>query len=157
MSYSRSLIPLMLRSRLADDWLDYDWDAYPSRLVDQHFGQALEDQDFGSFYSSPRSPRNAIAQRQFARQLSRPVTRAGQLSGFSEIADDKDQFAVKVDVSHFGPAEITVKAIDGDTIVIEGRHEEKQDQHGYVSRQFSRRYTLPKDVEVNRITSSLTP
>jgi crystallin alpha B len=39
---------------------------------------------------------------------------------------------------------------------VEGKHEEKQDEHGYVSRHFVRRYILPSDIEVNNIVSSLS-
>jgi crystallin, alpha B len=47
-----------------------------------------------------------------------------------------------LDVAQFEPAEITVKTTDK-FIVVEGKHEEKQDEHGYVSRQFIRRYCIP--------------
>lgn len=60
-----------------------------------------------------------------------------------------------LDVQQFAPREITVKTIDT-TIIVEGKHEEKQDEHGYISRHFVRRYVLPRDVEVHNITSSLS-
>lgn len=41
-------------------------------------------------------------------------------------------------------------------IIIEAKHEERQDEHGYVSRQFLRRYVLPPSHDVNNITSSLS-
>lgn len=59
----------------------------------------------------------------------------------------KDGFQVCVDVQHFAPNEISVRTVD-DTIVVEGKHEERQDQHGYISRQFTRRYTLPDGYDV---------
>lgn len=58
-------------------------------------------------------------------------------------------------MQQFAPNEITVKAVDN-TVVVEGKHEEKQDEHGFISRHFVRRYVLPKDVELNNITSSLS-
>lgn len=76
-------------------------------------------------------------------------------SGFSEVANEASVFSIRLDVAHFEPQEITVK-LDGGSIVIEGRHEEKQDEHGYISRQFSRKYQLPKDVEEEKISSSLS-
>ncbi|RWS12714.1 Protein lethal(2)essential for life-like protein, partial [Dinothrombium tinctorium] len=33
----------------------------------------------------------------------------------------------------------------------------KKDEHGFISRQFTRRYMLPRDVEHEKIVSSLTP
>ena len=61
-----------------------------------------------------------------------------------------------MDVAHFEPHEVSVKALTDGSIVIEARHEEKQDEHGYISRQFSRKYLLPKDVESEKLSSSLT-
>jgi len=42
------------------------------------------------------------------------------------------------------------------TIIIEGRHEEKEDNHGLVSRHFQRKYTLPADVKVEEVQCSFT-
>lgn len=44
----------------------------------------------------------------------------------------------------------------GNNIIIEAKHEERQDEHGYVSRQFLRRYVLPPSHDVINITSSLS-
>jgi crystallin alpha B len=62
---------------------------------------------------------------------------------------------VILDVQQFAPSEITVKTLDN-TVIVEGKHEEKQDEHGFVSRHFVRRYILPKDIEVNNVVSSLS-
>lgn len=55
---------------------------------------------------------------------------------------DKDKFQIILDVQQFTPEEITVKTTDK-YVVVEGKHEEKQDEHGFVSRHFTRRYMLP--------------
>lgn len=60
-----------------------------------------------------------------------------------------------LDVQQFAPSEITVKTLDS-TVIVEGRHEEKQDEHGFVSRHFVRRYVLPADIEISNIVSSLS-
>lgn len=39
-----------------------------------------------------------------------------------------------IDVSQFRPNELTVKTTDKN-IVVHGKHEERTDQHGYVSRE----------------------
>lgn len=62
---------------------------------------------------------------------------------------------VILDVQQFSPEEITVKTVSNN-IIIEAKHEERQDEHGYVSRQFLRRYVLPPSHDVNNITSSLS-
>ncbi|XP_037966298.2 alpha-crystallin A chain [Plutella xylostella] len=73
----------------------------------------------------------------------------------STIKADKDKFQVNLDVQHFAPEEITVKTVDG-CVVVEGKHEEKEDDHGYVSRSFKRRYTLPEDCNPEAVESKLS-
>jgi crystallin alpha B len=41
-------------------------------------------------------------------------------------------------------------------VVVEGKHEERQDEHGFISRQFQRRYKLPNDVEADTVVSELS-
>ena len=79
-----------------------------------------------------------------------------QRRGASEVANDPNKFEVKLDCSHFKPEEIEVKTVDKN-VIIHGKHEEKMDKHGWVTREFTRRYTLPDDCEANQIKSSLTP
>lgn len=67
----------------------------------------------------------------------------------------KDGFQVNLDVQHFTPDEISVKTIDN-TIVIVAKHEERQDEHGYIARQFQRRYRLPKGFNVKDVASSIS-
>lgn len=58
-------------------------------------------------------------------------------------------------MQQFKPEEIKVKVVD-DFIVVEGKHEERQDKHGYISRQFTRRYKLPPNVNLEAVKSSLS-
>ena len=58
------------------------------------------------------------------------------------INNDKE-FNIKIDVQHFKPDEIAVKTVDNH-VVISADHEEKEDEHGYICRSFTRRYVLPK-------------
>ena len=66
-----------------------------------------------------------------------------------------DGFSVKLDVTHFQPEDLTIKVVDNDLVVI-GKHGERLDENGYVSRQFSRRYELPEGIDLERMTSKLT-
>lgn len=67
----------------------------------------------------------------------------------------KDGFEVKLDVSGYMPEELDVKTVDN-YIVIKGKHEEKQDEHGFISRQFTRRYALPDNVKPDTVNCSLS-
>lgn len=67
----------------------------------------------------------------------------------------KDGFQVSVDVQQFTPNEISVKTNDNSVMII-GKHEERPDEHGYISRQFVRRYTLPPGYDPNTISTELS-
>nr|AAZ14790.1 21.5 kDa small heat shock protein [Choristoneura fumiferana] len=73
----------------------------------------------------------------------------------SSIKVDKDKFQIDLDVQHFKPEEISVKTVDG-YIVVEGKHEEKKDEHGFISRQFTRRYALPEGTAPESVESKLS-
>ena len=44
----------------------------------------------------------------------------------------------------------------GRQLVIEGKHEEKSDEHGQIERHFIRKYALPKEVNVENVVSHLS-
>ncbi|XP_075163734.1 heat shock protein 23-like [Haematobia irritans] len=67
----------------------------------------------------------------------------------------KDGFQVCMDVQQFKPSELSVKVL-GDCIVVEGKHEEREDYHGYISRCLVRRFTLPKGYDPNSVVSTLS-
>lgn len=58
-------------------------------------------------------------------------------------------------MQQFKPDELTVKMVD-DFVVVDGKHEERQDEHGFISRQFQRRYKLPSDVDPDTVLSQLS-
>jgi crystallin alpha B len=41
-------------------------------------------------------------------------------------------------------------------LLVTGKHEEKPDEHGFVSRHFTRRYALPKDVDIKELQCNLS-
>ncbi|CAF4861847.1 unnamed protein product [Pieris macdunnoughi] len=73
----------------------------------------------------------------------------------TKISSDSEKFQVNVDVQHFAPEEISVKVVDKH-VTVEGKHEEKQDEHGYVSRRFIRRYPLPQGCLPDTVQSKLS-
>ncbi|KAK9502216.1 hypothetical protein O3M35_011025 [Rhynocoris fuscipes] len=76
-------------------------------------------------------------------------------SGVSTIDSNSNEFKVNLDVQQFKPEELKVKVVD-DFIVVEGKHEERSDQHGFISRQFTRRYKIPEDVDKAALVSNLS-
>jgi len=68
----------------------------------------------------------------------------------------RPHFRVRLDVRQFEPNEVHVQH-DGDYVQVSGRHEERHPQHGYISREFRRRYELPEDVDPDNLTCSWHP
>lgn len=121
-------------------------DLIPHRLHDQQFGLAL----------TPHDLLIAAVPPFLSKEYSRPWRRLlAQRDLGSTIKADKEKMQINLDVQHFLPEELTVKIADG-FIIIEGKHDEKQDEHGHITRQFSRRYTLPQDCKPESVESSLS-
>ncbi|XP_066598623.1 protein lethal(2)essential for life-like isoform X2 [Prorops nasuta] len=142
-----SIVPLVFR-----DWWD-ELDRPMSRLMDQHFGSGLRRDDLLSNFSNLGINRRPF----FGNSYYRPwnVATRQNSSGASTIQLDQEKFQVILDVQQFSPDEISVKVVDNN-VIVEAKHEERQDEHGYVSRHFVRRYVLPSSHDVSNVTSSLS-
>ncbi|VDP25864.1 unnamed protein product [Soboliphyme baturini] len=40
-------------------------------------------------------------------------------------------------------------------VVVEGKHDEKEDKDGFIARSFTRKYILPKEIDPATVSSSL--
>lgn len=118
----------------------------PRRLLDQHFGLGLTPQDYLTIVAVPQA-------NNYYRPWRNLQTAARDIG--CTIKEEKDKFQVNLDVQHFAPEEISVKTCDG-YLVIEAKHEEKKDEHGFISRSFSRRYLLPEGIDADLVTSKLS-
>uniref|UniRef100_A0A914WVU4 SHSP domain-containing protein n=1 Tax=Plectus sambesii TaxID=2011161 RepID=A0A914WVU4_9BILA len=135
---------------LSDDWWDFK---APERLFDQFIGEPITGPHHPSvMYHHPMS---------MVPYYMRPVRRADSReadelgTGFSDVHNDAEQFAVRLDVSHFKPEEVTVSTTDN-TLVVKAHHEEKLDEHGYIQRSFARKYVLPKECNLDQVKSQLS-
>ncbi|XP_060114493.1 heat shock protein beta-6 [Heteronotia binoei] len=115
---------------------------FPPRLFDQRFGEGLLESELFSGFNTV-SP-------YYSRMPHFPDT------GLSEMKVEKDKFSVHLDVKHFSPEELNVKVV-GDYVEVHAKHEERPDEHGYISREFHRRYMIPKGVDPASVTSALSP
>ncbi|NP_571232.1 crystallin, alpha B, a [Danio rerio] len=117
---------------------------FPYRIFDQYFGEHLSDSDpFSPFYTM-------FYYRPYLWRFP-----SWWDSGMSEMRQDRDRFVINLDVKHFSPDELTVK-VNEDFIEIHGKHDERQDDHGIVAREFFRKYKIPAGVDPGAITSSLS-
>lgn len=140
-----SLIPFFF-----DDFRSYR----PSRLLDQRFGVDLNSDDLFSPITYPQDSRMFLRSPSSYLRPWRSLSSSAD-SG-SSVTVDKNKFQVNLDVQQFAPNEITVKATGSNTITVEGKHEEKQDEHGFISRHFVRKYVIPEGHCLDKITSTLS-
>merc|ERR1712107_207742 len=74
----------------------------------------------------------------------------------AKAEEDNSRMEFRIDASEYKPEELKVSVQSG-RLLVEGRHEEKkEDGSGYVQRSFSRRYTLPKEAEADKMVSKLS-
>nr|QWV59569.1 heat shock protein 21 [Lasioderma serricorne] len=135
-------------------WADPFDMSRPSRILDQHFGLGMDADDLLAPLTLPREVRSLLRS---PSGYYRPWRTSQQRrDAGSTVRFDSDKFQVNLDVQQFAPEEITVKACGEDTITVEGKHEEKQDEHGFISRHFVRKYILPKGHDISQTVSSLS-
>src|SRR6185437_10835082 len=114
MSYRNQflVVPMMKEMGPVDTWSRRQW-ADPDLLLDEVFGDFYDPVPY-NFYGD---------------NLMVPATKPDQ------------NFQVQLDVSQFTPDEIKVRVLGRD-VIIDGKHEERRDDHGYISRSFRRRYSF---------------
>ncbi|XP_073696203.1 uncharacterized protein [Garra rufa] len=144
--------------------LSYRW---PSVIFNQHYGlpPLLDPQDLSwmegifrrlgtsswpGYLRTPMFAPFTQAPGQHVSTLQREMS-----GGVSEVVGEMCKWKISLDVNHFAPSEITIKIQEG-FLVIAGKHEERQDEHGYVARCFTRKYTLPGGVDAENLQSRLS-
>lgn len=75
--------------------------------------------------------------------------------GLYDVRVGKDGFEVILDVHQYTKSDLSVKTVDN-TIIIEGKHNEKDDPHGHMCRSFLKRYTIPIGYDSRLVTSSIS-
>ncbi|XP_055623462.1 protein lethal(2)essential for life-like [Toxorhynchites rutilus septentrionalis] len=148
------LVPILFR-----DWWDDSWDAplRSSRILDQHFGSGISADDLLTALTTAAAAHAALQNRSRS-GYNRPwhnASVASRKDAGSKVDVANDKFQINLDVQQFYPEEINVTANEK-CITVEAKHEEKQDEHGYISRHFVRRYILPAGHNHNDIVSSLS-
>lgn len=135
-----------------------DWD----RLIDDDFGFGINPVDIfrprTSHLLHSRRPYSAPYLLGNRRHHHHRQQRGGERndSSFGLMPTvGSEGFQVCMDVSQFKPSELTVKTVDN-IVVVEGKHEEREDDHGMIQRHFVRKYTLPKDYDPKDVHSTIS-
>ena len=71
-----------------------------------------------------------------------------------KVTDDDGKFELSLDTHEYRPDELKVN-VNGNVLTVDAKHEEKGDNR-FVSRQFSRKYTLPGNCEPAKVVSNLS-
>ncbi|KAM3873099.1 heat shock protein beta-6 [Diretmus argenteus] len=74
----------------------------------------------------------------------------------AKVNCDHSGFTVHVDVKLFNPEDLMVK-VSGDFVEVQGKHEEKKNGPGLITRQFNRRYRIPEGVDTMALESAVSP
>merc|ERR1712142_1195112 len=99
-------------------------------------------------------PRNWMMPKLFDDNLSSMMEMKD--SNLLSMKNDDSKMEISLNTSGYKPSELKVNVADGE-ISIEGKHEEKSEEgHTMVSRQFSRRYTLPAGAKLAEVESNLS-
>ncbi|VDO30037.1 unnamed protein product [Haemonchus placei] len=77
-----------------------------------------------------------------------------QMGQLDKVVDDDTKLAISLDVNRFKPEDLNVN-LEGRVLTVEGK-QEVNEEHGYSLRSFVRQWTLPKDVDVEKLQSSIT-
>jgi len=99
-------------------------------------------------------PRNWMMPKLFDDNLSSMMEMKD--SNLLSMKNDDAKMEISLNTSGYKPSELKVNVADGE-ISIEGKHEEKSEEgHTMVSRQFSRKYTLPAGAKLAEVESNLS-
>merc|ERR1712080_754039 len=116
--------------------------------------QEMNSMDKGKGWMGPRKwMMPSMFNSDFAKQLDLFQTKDSEVI---RVKDDDDKFEVSLDTSQYRPDELRVNVENG-VISVEGKHEEKsEDGRKMVSKQFSRKYSLPAGAKSENVVSNLS-
>ncbi|CAO1317327.1 unnamed protein product [Diamesa serratosioi] len=146
MNHKMSLVPRFfdINDSLIDPWRNSFWCRHPDYCFhNDNFGLGL---NHNLFHDLPYTTFEEFEQK---------IRERHQLIRDQFLNTGKYEFEVTVDVHQFKPNEISVKVVEN-LVVVEAKHEERRDEQGFISRQFSRRFTIPAGYDVNQIVSNLS-
>ncbi|KAM6362958.1 LOW QUALITY PROTEIN: heat shock protein beta-3 [Pluvialis apricaria] len=123
------------------------WVETPVRYQEQLAVQELEAHKLDHFlYALPGPSTAALSNR-------RCIAESTAGAGKSVQEEENTCFQVLLDVVQFRPEDIIIQTFEG-WLLIKAQHGPRMDEHGFVSRSFTRQYKLPNGVE-NKDLSAL--
>lgn len=104
----------------------------------------------------PLPPRNEIVPPR--NEIIPPPKSEANLSrndAISQVEYDEDNYKILVDVIGFEPDELIIKTL-GNSVQLEAKHEEVAAGRRFVAKEINQSFTLPKGIEPESVTSSLS-
>lgn len=125
------------------------------RILQSEFPEIRLFMDPVEFGYEPARPRqNAQNERNITPRWIQPFSYLGDATGMQVKCDD-NQFQINMDVRNYEPEELRIQ-LSGDRLTISGKHEEREDRHGFISRQFQRSIVVPEAVNLDSLKSTQT-
>ncbi|KFP05732.1 heat shock protein beta-3 [Calypte anna] len=110
----------------------------PVRYQEQFAVQELEEQKLDhSLYALPGPSTAALSKRSCAVGSTAEAGKGDQ--------EENKSFQVLLDVVQFRPEDIIIQTFEG-WLLIKAQHGPRMDEHGFISRSFTRQYKLPSGV-----------
>ncbi|KAM6033750.1 LOW QUALITY PROTEIN: heat shock protein beta-3 [Chlamydotis macqueenii] len=123
------------------------WVETPVRYQEQFALQELEAHKLDhSLYALPGPSTAAVSNRRCVVESTAGAGKSGQ-------EEENRHFQVLLDVVQFRPEDIIIQTFEG-WLLIKAQHGPRMDEHGFISRSFTRQYKLPNGVE-NKDLSAL--
>ncbi|XP_063981206.1 protein lethal(2)essential for life-like [Diachasmimorpha longicaudata] len=143
----RMSLPAMVHSHWWEDLKQ------PHTLRDQHFADGIHHGALHKVQRHLATPSSYLYH--VARRADNPVSHqrnwvVGPAHNAPAVTPNKEFYQASLDVPQFAPEEITVK-VSGRSVNVEGKHDDKKDEHGWISRQFCRRYDIPEEFDIDHI------
>merc|ERR1712228_557003 len=110
--------------------------------------------DESSIFSPWMMPRNWMMPKLFDENFNSLLDMKD--SNLISMKNDENKMEISLNTTGYKPSELKVNVADGE-LTIEGKNEEKSEAgHTMVSKQFSRRYTLPAEAKLTEVESNLS-
>merc|ERR1712002_537058 len=129
-------------------------DSRISRIDGSEKSSSLVKSDESSIFSPWMMPRNWMMPKLFDENFNSLLDKKD--SNLISMKNDENKMEISLNTTGYMPSELKVNVADGE-LTIEGKHEEKSEEgHTMVSKQFSRRYTLPAEAKLTEVVSNLS-
>jgi len=107
------------------------------------------------FVDSFKAAEDMLGRKPVEIAISKPAAPLA-MGGFGDVEDLGDKYQIAIDVAGYSPSDISVKAVGDGELMVEGKRVGTSGGGAGVTSCFSKRVKLPGQVELDRVSSSLS-